>query len=326
MFRGLWIAAVATVLACAAPAGQSKKQQPIKLSGSILEPDDLSAAVLLADGRLVLAADEGSAIQIFAPTPDGSFRLAGPPVPLFDSEDEADFESLSSRGEVVHVVGSHSLQRKKLRDEDSRRKTFNRLHTVNRSPLRDQLHRFRITADSNTISHREQISLLSLLADDEILGPFTGIPHGENGVDIEAIADDGKRLFIGFRSPVLRSGLVPVMILDFDKPTDYELRFVDLGERGIRGLTRVSGGFLILAGAESGKRRFRLYFWDGTDRIPGSDVALGKLKMVKELSRSSGVDPESVALVEETDSFWDVIVVRDGVVGGEPSLVRVMKH
>ncbi len=326
MFRGLWVAAVATVLACSAPAGQNKKQQPIKLSGSILESEDLSAAVLLPDGRLVLAADEGSAIQVLQPAADRSFRSIGPPISLFDSEDEADLEGLTRRGEVLYAVSSHSLQRKKLRADDSRRKTFKRLHTVSRSPLRDQLHRFRIDADSNKISHREQISLLSLLADDEILGPFTGIPHGENGVDIEAIADDGTRLFIGFRSPVLRSGLVPVMILDFDEPENYELRYVDLDDRGIRGMARVSGGFLILAGAESGKNRFRLYFWDGTDRVPGSDFIPGRLERLMTLPRSSGVNHESVALVEETDRFWDVIVVSDGVEGGRPNLIRVMKH
>ncbi len=326
MFRGLWIAAVATVLACSTPAGQNKKQQPINLSGSILESEDLSAAVLLADGRLVLAADEGSAIQFLEPVEDRSFRVVGPPVVLFDSEDEADLEGLSRHGDVVHAVGSHSLKRKKLRGKDSRRKTFKRLHTVSRSTLRDQLHRFRVDADSNTVSHREKISLLSLLADDEILGPFTRIPHGENGVDIEALADDGKHLFLGFRSPVLRSGLVPVMVLDFDEPADYELRFVDLDERGIRGMARVSEGFLILAGAESGKHRFQLYFWDGTDRVPGSDVTPGKLEMLMDLPRSSGVKHESVALVEETDRFWDVIVVSDGIEGGGPNLIRVMKH
>ncbi len=326
MIRRLWVAAAMTVLACSAPAGQDKQLRPVDLSGSVVEGEDLSAAVFLADGRLVLAADEGSAIQVFEPTADRSFLLMGPPVSLVDSDDEADLEGLSRRGDVVYAAGSHSLKRKKLRVEDSRRKTLKRLHNVSRSTLRDQLYRFRIAGDSNSVSQLERVSLLPLLRDDEILGPFTRIPARENGVNIEALADDGRRLFVGFRSPVLRSGLVPVMVVDFDDPADYALRFVDLDGRGIRGLARVSGGFLILAGAETGGHRFQLYFWDGSDRVPGSDVTPGKLEMVMDLPRSSGVDPESVALVEETDRFWDVLVVSDGVEEGGPNLFRVMKR
>ena len=53
-----------------------------------------------------------------------------------------------------------------------------------------------------------------------MLQRFTQIPSKENGVDIEAIAvkgKDGDKLHLGFRGPVLRDNLVPIMVLDFNR-------------------------------------------------------------------------------------------------------------
>ena len=115
----------------------------------------------------------------------------------------------------------------------------------------------------------EAISLRPILERDPVLGPFTRIPGKENGVNLEGIAVHDSKLYVGFRSPVLREGYVPVMVFSFDEPEKYALRYVQLGGRGIRSMARVEGGFLLLArSAQSGGRRYGVYLWDGSDQVP----------------------------------------------------------
>jgi Protein of unknown function (DUF3616) len=90
--------------------------------------------------------------------------------------------------------------------------------------------------------------LQGILKGDKILGPFTKIPSKENGTDIEGIAVKDETLFLGFRGPVRRENFVPVMVLQLDRPEDYELRFVNLDGHGIRDITAVENGFLIIGG------------------------------------------------------------------------------
>ena len=103
------------------------------------------------------------------------------------------------------------------------------------------------------------------------MGIFTKIPSKENGIDIEGIASDGDKLYIGFRGPVLRGNYVPVMVIkDCDNPSDYELLFVNLDGNGIRDICKVEDGFLIISGPMGdGVGNYQLYFWNGVDSIPG---------------------------------------------------------
>jgi hypothetical protein len=121
----------------------------------------------------------------------------------------------------------------------------------------------------------EATSLGPILDADKVLGLFRDIPSKENGVDIEGIAVDGDDLYAGFRGPVLRGNFTPVLRFRFANPsTATELLFVDLGGLGIRDLTKVRGGFLILAGpVGDGPGGYHLFFWDGRDCLPGLRTA-----------------------------------------------------
>ena len=117
-------------------------------------------------------------------------------------------------------------------------------------------------------------------------------------------------LLIGFRGPSLRGPYIPVLALKFKggrfktdaiRPED---RFLDLGGRGIRGMTEVSGGgFLVLGGPIGDEPTpFQLYFWDGQDALPGKDAPEAK-DHVKPICRIScpdvRLDGEKVTVLSE---------------------------
>jgi len=142
------------------------------------------------------------------------------------------------------------------------------------------------------------------------LKTFSEIPSKENGVDIEGIAAKGDFLYLGFRGPAFRENWVPVMKLEFEDPEDYELLYVDLGGRGIRDITSVSDGFLLIAGPiGDGSASYQLYHWDGKDMIPGKDhnpEDLGKLTLLGEIAPPVSTEPPARAKAE------GIVLAQDG--------------
>ena len=197
---------------------------------------------------------------------------------------------------------------------------------------------FRFTVDANTgapIGTPQHVSLASLIKKDPILGPFTEIASKENGVDIEglAVGPDGK-LFAGFRGPVLRGNFVPVLVFDFDDLKKSEVRWVNLGGLGIRDITAVSNGFLILAGpVGDGRPDYRIFFWDGEDAISGKDkpkVAVIRDLLEVELPKPGTTEKfdakaEGLAVLSEGPEKYDVLLVFDGPENGRPSRLTVEK-
>ena len=142
------------------------------------------------------------------------------------------------------------------------------------SPFRSILARFRLAADGGH-SDLATTTLRSVIAGKTALQPFAQIPCKENGVDIEGLAVRDGLLRVGFRGPVYQRGFVPVLTCTFANPvTAADTLYLNLGGRGIRDLERVEGGFLVLAGPVSDVPvSFQLYFWDGTDCVPGGAAA-----------------------------------------------------
>src|SRR5262249_11031747 len=156
---------------------------------------------------------------------------------------------------------------------------------------------------------REKMSLAKAIKKNEILKPFRKIPSKENGIDIEGLAVSGKWLYAGFRSPVLRGNLVPVLRFHFGEESDTEIFFVQLGGRGIRGLCATSSGFLILAGPPAeGPGSYQIYEWDGHDCLPGKDrpEKIGQCRPLGDLPKNEG-KPEGVAVREEQSDYYDIL-------------------
>src|SRR5262249_1652810 len=172
-------------------------------------------------------------------------------------------------------VGSHSLARAKPRKGASYNENKASFDNGEMGPpcsRRSSLLELRLNKDGR-IAARKSIELGPLIKQHLVFKPFLDVPSKENGVDIEGIAVTEDEIYIGFRGPVLRDNFVPVLVLNRKDPeSGSEIRYVQLGGRGIRDMVRVADGFLIIAGpVGDADISFKLVHWNGKDMIPGTD-------------------------------------------------------
>lgn len=263
----------------------------------------------------------------------------------------------------LFVCGSHSSKRKTVKADEDYETNKNRLKEVKEEDKKNNI--FKITLNPQTaeqIGDIVKIDIKQLIKKDDVLGIFTSIPSKENGVDIEGIAADGNKLYLGFRGPVLRENYVPVMIIkDYStrvvknfqeqmlnffpqimsgksKQDDYELYFVNLEGNGIRDITKVENGFLIIAGpVGDGFGPYRLYFWNGVDGLPyknksqdyqmkwlgGEDIPFPTDDQGNPIKEAKA---EGITVIEETSSYYKIIIVYDSVDNGGAILYEVPKQ
>ena len=297
---------------------------PVTFLGDIAEDEDLSAGVQVGK-FLLLATDEGTAIEVMVAGDDGSFTERHRLVLDEDAPGELDLEGLAAVGNTVWALGSHSRRRKTVGPQRSREKNRKRLETVDEEPARAALFRFRLETQGGTIDGAiERLDLRQFFENDPILAPFRTIPSKENGIDLEGLAVRDGKLYLGFRGPVLRGHWVPVMVLDFDKPEEFELRFVRFEGRGVRSLEAVEGGFLAIAGpVGDGDASYQLYFWDGEDTLPDDGASKGRLELLGELPTPEGAKAEGLVVSKDEPEGWEIVVIYDGVSRGAPARMRV---
>lgn len=246
---------------------------------------ELSAAAVTPDGSLWVGSDESILIERLSPIEPhifGNHRpfAVGDFVPLFNQKDEIDVEGLDYADNYLWLTGSHSTKRKKVKGKDLA-KDLQRLATVQTESNRYTLARIPVfngellksftppdlpdqprhaallqTTDDKNV-------LIDALHDDPHLGPFLSfpLPAKENGFDIEGLAVQHNRVFLGLRGPVLRGW---AMILEIEVAEQepgvltlheigaagrlYKKHFVDLNGLGIRELCLNDDDLIILAG------------------------------------------------------------------------------
>lgn len=287
-----------------------KADEQIPLEGDLAYPEELSGIAVVRQ-LTIIAPDEGAEINVFRRRGDGYELLAKSSL-LPDAEDEIDMEAAASDGDQLFVIGSHSMRRKQVEEDSTYKKNRKRLTRVTPHEASYSLFRLRLDEEGRVASS-EQISLADVIEDDEILGPYAAVSGKENGVDIEGLAVKEGRVYVGFRGPVLRGNFVPVLRFAFDEPEEYEILFVELAGRGIRDLAATKDGLLLLAGpVGDGDATYQLYHWNGADCVPGDDGPGGEVALLGELAPKNGAKPEGVAIVEETDAAWGLLIVSDG--------------
>ena len=324
----------------------SKKLQPsdyansLKLSGNIKAREDISA-VTKVGSYLVIGVDEGvgeaeneNVIQVLKEVNSNHYQVSHEILLFKGSKEEGkelDIEGIDVEGNTMYVVGSHSLRRKRIKskkDYQKNREKF-RDEKIDHQKNRDWLYRVTIDSDVNA-SNLERISLRDIINTDEVLKTFSRIPSKENGVDIEGITVKEEWLYVGFRGPVFRGNYVPVMKFKFEEPQEtYELLYVQLGGHGCRDIVSVSDGFLIVAGPiGDSSASYELYYWDGKDTIVGKDRApkdIGKMELLGEIPTPEKGKAEGLAVVEESSTYYDVIIVYDGVEDNVAQCFRAYK-
>ncbi len=275
---------------------------------------DLSGVVKVGN-YLLLGNDEGHRLLVCRPGEATDTWVVAHSLEISAAKDETDIEALTYADGFVYVIGSHSLRRRSLRRESltikQNRKRFAR---VDLQKARNRLYRISFDKRTGRLGRPESISLSKRLRKDVFLGPFTQIASKENGVDIEGIAMHQGRLFVGFRGPVLRHGLVPVMMLDYGHPKRYELRFVDLNGQGIRDMVSLGDALLLLTGpVGSAPGSYRLWLWDGRDQMPGSDACIRAAAYLGDVAVPPGGRAEGLALLEAQGDHVELMLVIDGL-------------
>lgn len=160
-----------------------------------------------------------------------------------------------------------------------------------------------------------------LLSKDDILKDTTELAPEDGGNNIEGLALNSGKLFLGFRGPVLSKGAViveaPVSTAFDDAPKALERRFVDLGAgQGIRDLAEFEDGLLILSGPQDRQGGVaRIYFWkpDGT------------LKLTAELAEAGSPEhqPEVLMVVGREAGKVQILIFEDGPLNGAPRLYEM---
>lgn len=216
----------------------------------------LSAAVRIGD-TLIVASDEGGALEVLTEGAQGWVQdervCLHNLLSLPDGRDgEVDIEGLAVCENWLWVVGSHALKRRKLKGA-SGKAALTLLNPIHRDANRFLLARLPLK-DSRPVqrdgdrrpamieSGKRSSKLVSWLREDPMLAPFTDLPSKENGLDIEGIAVDGNRVWLGLRGPVL-GGRAMVLQLDIRANKRNTLK-----ARKVEGTRRFRKFFLPLQG------------------------------------------------------------------------------
>lgn len=260
--------------------------------------------------------------------------------------EEADIEGIGRAGGYLWLTGSHSLKRKKIKDKHDDDKAMSRLarvedernrHIVARIPVRPDddglpgLTRTRDAADEQAtaaiLGGAGGRTLTDELAGDEHIGRFLSVPSKDNGLDIEGIAVNRDRVYLGLRGPVLRGWAVVIEIRPYvvahephrlrlaeidDAP--YRKHFLDLDGLGIRDLCPHGNDLLVLAGPTMDlDEPMRVYHWHDAALADDPEVARGaELSRLLDLPSGEGDDhAEGIALLDRPDGDTRLLVVYD---------------
>lgn len=265
------------------------------------------------------------------------FRLADLiDLPGRDPDEEADVEGIACDNGYLWVVGSHSLRRKRIREQHVGARALRRLARVGGQANRQLLARIpieyatvdglpQLRASCERDGRRERaavlpdaVNLRRLLAADDHLAPFLQIPGKDNGLDIEGIAVAGERVYLGLRGPVLRGWAIVLELTPYVDPAEptrlrlrpfadgapYRKHLLDLDGLGVRDLCPHGEDLLVLAGPTMDlDGPVRVYRWRGAYRVEEPLVVRGAdLTRVLDLPYGDGDDhAEGIGLVGSPD-------------------------
>jgi hypothetical protein len=285
---------------------------------------DISGVAAATAEQALVGSDESFFIQPGTIQSDKlrieSQRPIALPVESGKKKAEIDIEGVAYCKEVrsYYVVGSHGLGKKKADFQAER-------HAVYEIPVDPKTGRIR----ENAIRHT---SLLPWIEKTPELAPYLKKPLQQNGFNIEGLTSSKGRLYIGLRAPNKSGSGVVINLAAADlfhgKPMPLVCHLVDIGKgRGIREIAAIRGGFILVTGnasAEASKKipktlavepdnRFEMRFWNGKD--PSS-------RLIGTLPRNDG-KAEGLLILSDKDEQVDLLVIFDGLPGGQPLAVRL---
>jgi hypothetical protein len=309
------------------------------------------SAVRVDGPVLWIAGDETATVErLVADDPDNpteyaderTFRLGDfVDLPGADADEEADVEGLARTGHFLWAVGSHSLRRKRIKPHQTGDRALRRLGRVEGQDNRQILVRLPIAeVDGLPTPVREIVvagqrhraaqldvrdGLRTLLRQDAHLAPFLAIPGKDNGLDIEGIAVDDDRVYLGLRGPVLRGWAFVLELRPYVDPDDpgrlrlrdfadgraYRKHVLRLDGLGVRDLCPDGDDLLVLAGPTMDlDGPVRIYRWHGAYRAEQPAVVRGaELTRELEITYGEGDDhAEGMGLIGRGDDKLALVV------------------
>jgi Protein of unknown function (DUF3616) len=252
-------------------------EQQVKTNSVFWGMCDASAAVPLSERLFAVADDEDNLLRVYdaynAGLPLASHDLSAqlglkakprknldkPPKPL----PELDIEGAAIYGGLAYWITSHGRNSSGEFKEERLRFFATRLG--------DQ-------RQSMDVVGPPYERLLDDLLNEPLLSKFNLAdasrlaPKSRGGLNIEGLsARKQGGLWIGFRNPIpdnhalLIPLLNPELVIDGNAPHFGDPVLLDLGGRGIRGMTLWRGHYLIAAGDYDQGLDFQIYRWDGTN-------------------------------------------------------------
>ncbi|MBH8573804.1 DUF3616 domain-containing protein [Nostocaceae cyanobacterium CENA369] len=330
---------------------------------------DLSALRLTPDRHLWLGSDETSTIERLSLvdtdkfTDHQQFRVSefiGLPA---NEDEEVDIEGLAYADYYLWLVGSHSYKRKKPKSDKTDLQNISRLAKIEselnryilaRIPLVDgklfssrphpQNPEIELSAAKLEVTDRGNL-LIAALENDSHLGSFiqAAIPGKDNGFDIEGLAVDRNRVFLGLRGPVVR-GWAVILEIELDKSQpglmklrkigednkEYKKHFVWLNGLGIRDLIIDGEDFLILAGPTMDlDGPVQVYRWKNGVNLP--ENVLNNPELVQEIPYGNRDDhAEGMTLFQDVIGIPSLLIIYDSpannrLVGDRSVLADVFK-
>ncbi|QGJ69102.1 Hypothetical protein PBC10988_7680 [Planctomycetales bacterium 10988] len=304
----------------------------VDFKGSIRKDKDLSAVIQWEKG-LIVGSDEVNFVQYLERRKKDEYEVVEGTV-NFPGKDELDIEGLTTDGEFVYVLGSHSRKRGKVKEEDdevlvSFEENLKAILNTEEQEDRGFIYRFKPQLSDGVFGNHGEIESVSFLEvfkkESCILRHFVEIPSKENGIDLEGIAVKDGKLYLGFRGPVFRENYTPVMVTTFEQPEENEILFLNLNGRGIRDLVAVENGFLLIAGPMGdGPGTYQIIWWNGGNTLIGEgNPNPGKLKILGEFPHHQEGKAEGLVVLEEEEDEYEVIVLFDGLKDGSPRLYKI---
>jgi hypothetical protein len=296
--------------ACAAiSAEQFSLSAPVLFEGAV----DGSAGADVGGGFFVGATDENNELRLYdvkggpsAKTLDVGVEAAVKSALGLETIKECDLEGAAKIGDLIFWIGSHG-RNKDAKEEKERQVLFaTKLTGVGKDAKLE-------------IAGKVYTQLIDDLLKDSALALFdlakaaTLAPKDEGALNIESLAADNGKLWIGFRNP--QSKGKEALLIPLLNPTEIikggaRAKLGDpllhkLGGLGVRDMAAWNDGFLIIGGDfvdrfELGAKPSRVFWWK-----PGTDP------------KDVGVDfhdlnPEAIVIVGDGDNARILILSDDG--------------
>lgn len=294
---------VLLMAACRSEASDPKSAQAVEIKWPADKEFTNLSGIAVVGNYLVVVDDESHQAVYVLERHNSGYRYFGK-VRLAEQDDgELDLEGVAADGAIVYVIGSHSRNKNKERQK-----------------ARERVYQFELGSDGALKGKVRESSLREAIVAHPLLEPASHKKPKKGGVDIEGIATRDSWLYAGFRGPLSGENALVLKFRFEDPAKSAELLTVGLGGLGVRDLTRVSDGFLILAGPmDDGAGPYQLQHWNGN----GGPSA--KVRRLSDIPTPLGAKAEGLAVLSEEQAVYELLVLFDGPSGGNPTRFRINK-